>query len=90
MNKFQKFCKNNEKIIGYSASILAIVMFITIIEILISNIKGESNIFIQPLATTINGFLWIMYGYSKKDWYIIIPNMVAFFFGFITTISAFI
>ena len=90
MNNFQKFCKNKEKIIGLSASILALVMFISLIEIFISNLKGESNIIIQPLATTINGFLWSLYGYGRKDSFIVIPNLSAFIIGFITMISALI
>ena len=88
--KFQKYIKKNEKIIGTIASALAIIMIIAIIEVFISNIKGNSNIFIQPLALALNGVFWILYAYSKKDWFLLAPNILAFFLGIITAISAFI
>ena len=55
-NKFQIFLRKNEKVIGSIASIMAIIMFVSLIEILMSNIRGDSNIFIQPLATAVCGF----------------------------------
>ena len=64
-------------------------MFFSLIEVLLSNISGRSNIFIQPLATTINGFFWSIYGYGKKDWFIITPNLLAMILGVITATSAF-
>ena len=58
-NKSQIFLRKNEKIIGSIASVMAIIMFFSLIEILISNIQGNSNIFIQPLATAICGFFGV-------------------------------
>lgn len=89
-NTFQQFLKNNEKIIGTIASTFAIIMFISLIEILISNMKDNSHIFVQPIATAFNGFFWSLYGYSKKDWFILAPNILACILGVITGISAFI
>ncbi len=40
-NTFQIYLKKNEKIIGSIASVLAIIMFFSLIEILISNINGR-------------------------------------------------
>lgn len=88
-NKIQKLLKKNEKIIGSIASILAIIMFISLIEILISNYRGESNIFIQPLATVINCFFWSMYAYGKKDYFLLIPNIAGLILGTLTIISVF-
>lgn len=84
------FLSRNEKIIGSIASILAIIMFISLIEVLTSNIQGKSNIFIQPLATAFNGFFWSLYAYIRKDMFLLIPNLLALFLGTITVISAFV
>ncbi|MCK5465971.1 hypothetical protein KAI56_00530 [Candidatus Parcubacteria bacterium] len=65
-------------------------MFFSLIEILISNIKGNSNIFIQPLATAVNGLFWSLYAYGKKDWFLLIPNILALVLGAVTTMSVFI
>jgi len=89
-NTLQIYLKKNEKIIGSIASILAIVMFFSLIEILISNIQGNSNIFIQPLATSFCGLFWSLYAYGKKDWFLFIPNILALVLGMATTISAFV
>lgn len=50
-SSFQETLKKNEKIIGSIASGLAVIMFISLIEVFNSNIRGDSKIFIQPLAT---------------------------------------
>ncbi|MFH1838009.1 MAG: SemiSWEET family transporter [Candidatus Kuenenbacteria bacterium] len=89
-NIFQQFLKNNEKIIGTIASVLAIIMFTSLIEIFISNAKGDSNIYIQPIATAFNGFFWSLYAYGRKDWFLLTPNILACILGIATGISAFI
>jgi len=89
-NTFQSYLKKNEKIIGSIASALAIIMFISLIEVFISNLNGDSNIFIQPIATTFNGFFWSLYGYARKDWFLLVPNILAFVLGALTAVSAFI
>jgi hypothetical protein len=89
-NAFQIFLKKNEKIIGSIASVLAVIMFVSLIEVLLSNIKGNSNIFIQPLATAFNGFFWSLYAYGRKDWFLLIPNILACILGAITAVSVFI
>lgn len=90
MNKFQEKLKANEKIIGTIASILAIVMFFSLIEVLISNLNGTSKIFIQPIATAVNGIFWSLYAYGRKDYFLLIPNILAFAIGTLTAIAAFI
>jgi len=69
MNKVQEKLKQHEKTIGTIASILAIVMFFSLIEILISNLNGQSKIFIQPLSTAINGVFWCLYAYGRNDYF---------------------
>src|SRR3989338_3671990 len=60
-NSFQATLRKHERIIGGIASLLSIIMFFSLIEIFISNIRGESRIFVQPLATAFNGLFWSLY-----------------------------
>jgi hypothetical protein len=87
---FQEYLKSNEKIIGSIASALAIIMFISLVEVLISNMQGDSRIFIQPIATAFNGFFWSLYAYGRKDWFLLVPNILACVLGAITAVSAFL
>jgi len=89
-NSFQITLKKNEKIIGSIASFLAIIMFISLVEVFNSNIQGKSDIFIQPLATSLNGFFWSLYAYGRKDWFLLAPNLLALLLGIVTAISAFV
>jgi hypothetical protein len=84
------FLQKNEKIIGTIASLLAIVMFLSLIEVLLSNVRGDSAIFIQPLATAFNGFFWSLYAYGRKDWFLLVPNVLACILGVITAGSIFV
>lgn len=89
-NALQQRIKDNEKIIGTLGVIIAVIMFTSIIEAFFLNLKGQSNIYIQPMATALNGFLWSLYAYGKKDWFLLGPNMLALILGIATTISAFV
>jgi hypothetical protein len=90
MNKLQKSFRKNEKMIGAIASTLAVVMFFSLLEVFFSNLRGNSNIFIQPLATAFNGLFWTMYAYGRKDWFLVVPNFLAMILGTVTTVSAFV
>lgn len=89
-NSLQQKIQRHEKIIGLISSTLATVMFLSLVEVLLSNLRGDSNIYIQPLATALSGFFWAMYGYGKKDLFLIIPNTLALIIGILTAISAFV
>ncbi len=90
MSNLQEKLKANEKLIGSIASILAIIMFFSLIEVFISNLNGSSKIFIQPIATAINGIFWSMYAYGRKDYFLLIPNLLALVIGSVTAIAAFL
>ena len=90
MNNLRNIFKKNEKIIGTIASILAIIMFVSLIEVLVSNLTGENKIIIQPIATSINGLFWSMYAFGRKDYFLLFPNLLALILGAITAIVAFI
>ena len=85
---FRLMLKKHEKIIGGIASGLAIIMFVSLIEVLISNLRGTSHIFIQPIATALNGLFWSLYAFGKKDWFLLIPNVIGLILGSITALSA--
>ncbi len=89
-NKLQAYLGKNQNTIGYIATPIAVIMFASLIEIFISNLKGESNIIIQPLATFINGVVWTLYAYGRKDYFLLIPNGLATVLGAMTAIAAFI
>ncbi len=77
---------NKEKFLATGCLTLTFFMFIAIIEIGISNFKGETFIWIQPLATFLNCSLWTGYGFLKRDNVIIAPNIAGIIIGFISVI----
>lgn len=87
-NAFQMLLRKHEKMIGSIASALAVIMFVSLLEILVANMRGESNIFVQPLATAFNGFFWSLYAYGRRDWFLLVPNILACVLGAATAISA--
>ncbi len=87
-NTFRIFLNKNEKIIGTIATVLGVIMFFSLLEVLFSNLKGNSNIIIQPAATAVNGLFWSLYAYGRKDWFLLIPNTLAFVLGILITLSA--
>jgi len=89
-NSFRTTLQKYEKAIGTTASVLATIMFITLIEVLVTNFRGETNTIVLPTATAFNGLFWTLYGYSKKDLIIIIPNSIGLILGLLTAIAAFI
>ena len=90
MEQFRAFLRTHEKVIGSIASVLAIVMFLSLVEIFISNIKGSSNIFVQPAATAINGFFWSLYAFGRKDWFLLVPNVLGCVLGIVTALAVII
>ena len=90
MSNLQEKLKKNEKIIGTIASVLAMIMFFSLIEICLSNLRDESNIYIQPIATALNGFFWMLYAYGRKDYFLLIPNILALILGIGTAVAAFV
>lgn len=89
-NKFQNYLEEHQKTIGVIATPIAIIMFASLIEVLLSNLRGDSKIIIQPMATAVNGFIWTLYAYGRKDYFLLIPNILALVLGTLTTVVAFI
>lgn len=53
--------------LGWIASITAIIMYVAYIPQIFNNMRGMKGSPIQPLATAINTFLWVIYALFKKD-----------------------
>jgi tellurite resistance protein TehA-like permease len=78
------------KILGFAGTIIAISMFISLLEVAQSNISGQSHIWIQPLVTTINCSVWSVYSLLQKEKYVFAANIPGVFLGLFTLVSAFI
>lgn len=77
-------------ILGWVASITAIIMYVAYIPQIINNLHGLKGNPIQPLATAINTLLWVAYGLFKEDRDIPIAacNAVGFVFGLVAFFTA--
>lgn len=77
-------------ILGWVASVTAIIMYVSYIPQILSNLHGVKGNPIQPLATAINTLLWVIYGLFKEDRDIPIAacNAIGFVFGLIAFFTA--
>ncbi len=69
------------RIIGYTASVLAVVMYVAYIPQISDNLAGHPGNPIQPFAAMLNCIMWSAYGLlpKKKDWPIVIANVPGVF-----------
>jgi hypothetical protein len=74
-------------IIAFTVGIFASLSFI---EIIISNLKEDSNIYIQPLVVVFNAIFWSLHAISRKDIPLLITNFLGISLGLAAAISAFI
>lgn len=80
----------SDRVIGIIASVLGTLASLSFIEVINSNINGNSNIYIQPIIIGINATFWSLHALIKRDWFLLIPNLIAIILATIATISAFI
>ncbi|MFC0757993.1 SemiSWEET family transporter [Enterococcus faecalis] len=73
------------EILGYTASFMAIMMFVSYIPQIVSNLQGSKADPIQPLVTFINCFLWVSYGLLKnpRDFPLLVANLFGLVFGLV-------
>ena len=78
------------KVLGWLASTLAILMYVSYIPQIMGNLNGNKTSFIQPLVASINCIIWVVYGLFKKekDLPIIFANLPGIIFGLTATITA--
>ena len=77
------------KFLGTLGTIIAIAMFVSLLEIARANVIGESHIFIQPIMVTINCSVWSLYAYLKKEKFVFWANFPGVLLGIFTAITAF-
>ena len=76
--------------LGVIGTTLAIIMFVSLLEIARENLLGQSHIFIQPSVTTLNCIIWSIYAFRRKEKFVFWANIPGVFLGIITVITAFI
>lgn len=84
---------NLEKVmtlLGWVASASAIIMYIAYIPQIVNNLHGIKGNPIQPLATTVNCLLWVIYALFKEDRDVPIAacNSVGIVFGLVAFFTA--
>ncbi len=83
----------NEKLvtrIGWFASLMAVLMFVSYIDQIRLNLDGQKGSIILPIATLINCIAWVSYALLKeqKDWPIFMCNSVGVVVAVISIITA--
>jgi hypothetical protein len=76
--------------LGFIGTVIAITMFVSLLEVARSNWLGESHIIIQPIITTINCSIWSVYAFMKKEKFVFVANIPGVLLGVITILSAII
>ncbi|MDT1958997.1 SemiSWEET family transporter [Carnobacterium divergens] len=76
--------------LSWTATILAILMYVSYIPQIMDNLNGEKGNPIQPLVAGINCSLWVAYGILKKprDLPLSIANFPGIIFGFVAFFTA--
>lgn len=73
-------------IVGRIASVMSVLMYVSYLAQIASNLQGHKGNPIQPFVAAVNSTLWVLYGWMnpvKRDWPIIIANIPGIFLGFI-------
>ncbi|MBP2058253.1 uncharacterized protein with PQ loop repeat [Lactobacillus colini] len=78
-------------ILGRVASFISVLMYVSYIAQIMSNLSGHKGNPVQPFVAAINAMLWVIYGWYavKRDWPIIIANAPGVVLGIITGITSF-
>ena len=77
--------------LGWAASIMALVMFLSYGDQIALNLAGQKGSKILPLATMLNCGLWAAYGFlkPKRDWPIMVANVPGVVLAAVTLVTAF-
>ena len=78
------------KFLGTLGTVIAIAMFVSLLEIARANLRGESHIFIQPIMVTLNCSIWSLYAQLKKEKFVFWANFPGVLLGIFTVVTAFI
>lgn len=78
-----EFFERRTSLFGALGAAMAILMFIALIEVFLSNWRGDSAIWMQPAATLFNCICWLGYGLGIRDWFVITPQL----FGIVLSVA---
>lgn len=86
--KFQSESLTN--LVGWFASLMASVMYISYVDQIKLNLSGQPGSVILPIITSINCSAWILYALlkPKTDWPLLFCNFPGVFLGIITVLTA--
>lgn len=82
--------QNTVSLIGWAASIMAILMYTSYIDQIRLNLSGRPGSVLLPIVTVLNCTLWVTYGFflENRNWPIIACNVPGIFLGAVTAITA--
>lgn len=83
-----EFFERHTGLFGSLGAAMAILMFVALLEVFVSNWQGHSAIWMQPLATLINCVCWLGYGIGKRDWFVVTPQLFGIVLAIATLIAA--
>ena len=89
MKEAIKMSEKQMKILGWVATFMSVMIYVSYFPQIMNNLAGQKGNFIQPLVAAINCSLWVYYGLFKKerDIPLAAPGIV---FGLVTAITALI
>ena len=90
MKEVLKMSEKQMKILGWVATFMSVMMYVSYFPQIMNNLAGQKGNFIQPLVAAINCSLWVYYGLFKKerDIPLAAANAPGIVFGIITALTA--
>ena len=78
------------KIVGWIATFMSIMMYVSYIPQILDNLAGHKGNFIQPSDAALNCCLWCYYGFFKqeRDIPIVAANIPGIILGIITALTS--
>lgn len=79
------------RILSWCATGMSLIMYVSYIAMIVTNLQGDKGNFVQPLAATLNCLLWTVYGFVQKpkQWPLIIANVPGIFLAAVACITCF-
>ena len=92
MKEVLKMSEKQMKVLGWVATFMSVMMYVSYFPQIMNNLAGQKGNFIQPLVAAINCSLWVYYGLFKKerDIPLAVANAPGIIFGLVTAITALI
>ncbi len=92
MKEALKISEKQMKILGWVATFMSVMMYVSYFPQIMNNLAGQKGNFIQPLVAAINCSLCVYYGLFKKerDIPLAAANAPGIVFGLVTAITALI